>query len=160
MVQNWRTQGFQAWFLFRYQPLFQEFRSDKNISHDRWRWTYSRKSNRVSSTWMPSQLLHMCFFNLRTDFNLWCRTEIEWYPGKSLTHKVLKKKPKKGSKNSNPITKTEKCDSFFNFFNPPQVPEDDDDLDEETVSSQVYFTYENSEICRWSSDFFLFLFIL
>ncbi|XP_058073895.1 nucleosome assembly protein 1;1-like isoform X2 [Magnolia sinica] len=60
-------------------------------------------------------------------------TEIEWYPGKSLTQKVLKKKPKKGSKNAKPITKTEQCDSFFNFFNPPQVPDDDDDIDEETA---------------------------
>lgn len=63
------------------------------------------------------------------------RTEIEWHPGKSLTQKLLKKKPRKGSKNTKPITKTENCESFFNFFNPPQVPEDDDDIDEETVSS-------------------------
>lgn len=63
-----------------------------------------------------------------------CRTEIEWYPGKILTQKLLKKKPRKGSKNVKPITKTEDCDSFFNFFNPPQVPEDDDDIDEDTVS--------------------------
>ncbi|KAI3727331.1 hypothetical protein L1987_67144 [Smallanthus sonchifolius] len=58
-------------------------------------------------------------------------TEIEWLPGKCLTQKILKKKPKKGSKNAKPITKTENCESFFNFFNPPQVPEDDDDIDEE-----------------------------
>uniref|UniRef100_A0A1D1ZF83 Putative nucleosome assembly protein C2D10.11C n=1 Tax=Anthurium amnicola TaxID=1678845 RepID=A0A1D1ZF83_9ARAE len=58
-------------------------------------------------------------------------TEIEWYPGKCLTQKILKRKPKKGSKNAKPVTKTENCESFFNFFNPPQVPEDDDDLDEE-----------------------------
>lgn len=60
-------------------------------------------------------------------------TEIEWYPGKCLTHKVLKKKPRKGSKNVKPITKTENCESFFNFFNPPQLPEDDDDIDEDTA---------------------------
>ncbi|KAL4194674.1 hypothetical protein AMTRI_Chr05g60620 [Amborella trichopoda] len=60
-------------------------------------------------------------------------TDIEWYPGKSLTQKVLKKKPKKGSKNAKPITKTEDCESFFNFFSPPQVPEDDEDIDEETA---------------------------
>eukprot|EP00262_Sarcandra_glabra_P000349 TRINITY_DN1040_c0_g1_i5.p1 TRINITY_DN1040_c0_g1~~TRINITY_DN1040_c0_g1_i5.p1 ORF type:complete len:380 (+),score=127.66 TRINITY_DN1040_c0_g1_i5:139-1278(+) len=60
-------------------------------------------------------------------------TEIEWFPGKSLTQKLLKKKPKKGSKNAKPITKTEDCESFFNFFNPPQVPEDDDDIDEDTA---------------------------
>ncbi|KAH6779097.1 nucleosome assembly protein 1 [Perilla frutescens var. hirtella] len=50
-------------------------------------------------------------------------TEIEWLPGKCLTQKVLKKKPKKGSKNAKPITKTEQCESFFNFFSPPQAEE-------------------------------------
>ncbi|XP_056166689.1 nucleosome assembly protein 1;3-like isoform X2 [Syzygium oleosum] len=60
-------------------------------------------------------------------------TEIEWYPGKCLTQKLLKKKPKKGSKNAKPITKTENCESFFNFFNPPQVPDEDEDIDEETA---------------------------
>ncbi|KAL5976641.1 Nucleosome assembly protein [Asimina triloba] len=60
-------------------------------------------------------------------------TQIEWHPGKCLTQKVLKKKPRKGSKNAKPVTKTEDCDSFFNFFNPPQVPEDDEDIDEETA---------------------------
>ncbi|KAJ7951613.1 Nucleosome assembly protein [Quillaja saponaria] len=60
-------------------------------------------------------------------------TEIEWYPGKSLTQKVLKKKPRKGSKNAKPITKTEDCQSFFNFFNPPHVPEDEDDIDEDAA---------------------------
>nr|GLL27779.1 nucleosome assembly protein 1;2-like isoform X2 [Ipomoea trifida] len=61
-------------------------------------------------------------------------TEIEWYPGKSLTEKILKKKPKKGSKNVKPITKTEQCESFFNFFSPPQVPEDEEeDIDEDAA---------------------------
>ncbi|XP_024012356.1 nucleosome assembly protein 1;3 isoform X2 [Eutrema salsugineum] len=58
-------------------------------------------------------------------------TEIDWYPGKCLTQKILKKKPKKGAKNAKPITKTEDCESFFNFFNPPQVPDDDEDIDED-----------------------------
>lgn len=60
-------------------------------------------------------------------------TVIEWYPGKCLKQKILKKKPKKGSKNTKPITKIEPCDSFFNFFNPPEVPENDDDLDEDAA---------------------------
>lgn len=59
--------------------------------------------------------------------------EIEWYPGKCLTQKILKKKPRKGSKNVKPITKTENCESFFNFFKPLQVPEDEDDMDEDTA---------------------------
>jgi Nucleosome assembly protein (NAP) len=76
-----------------------------------------------------------------------CRTEIEWYPGKCLTQKILKKKPKKGSKNAKPITKTEDCESFFNFFNPPLVPEDVEEIDEDTV-------------CIFYQFFFLFLFSL
>ncbi|CAI0387298.1 unnamed protein product [Linum tenue] len=60
-------------------------------------------------------------------------TEIEWYPGKCLTQKLLKKKPKKGSKSAKPITKTEDCESFFNFFSPPEVPEDDEEIDEDTA---------------------------
>jgi nucleosome assembly protein 1-like 1 len=47
-----------------------------------------------------------------------------------MTQKVMKKKPKKGAKNTKPVTKTEQCD---NFFSPPQVPEDDD-IDQETVA--------------------------
>ncbi|MCO5560070.1 hypothetical protein L7F22_013676 [Adiantum nelumboides] len=60
-------------------------------------------------------------------------TEIEWYPGKNLTQKVLRKKPKKGAKNAKPVTKTESCESFFNFFSPPQVPEDHEDIDQDTA---------------------------
>ncbi|KAJ8566043.1 hypothetical protein K7X08_030520 [Anisodus acutangulus] len=60
-------------------------------------------------------------------------TEIEWYPGKCLTQKILKKKPKKGSKNAKPNTETEQCESFFNFFSPPQVPEDEEDIDEDAA---------------------------
>ncbi|KAK7291834.1 hypothetical protein RIF29_07290 [Crotalaria pallida] len=60
-------------------------------------------------------------------------TEIQWHPGKSLTQKVLKKKPKKGSKNAKPIIKTENCESFFNFFKPPEVPEDEEDIDEDVA---------------------------
>eukprot|EP00850_Spirogloea_muscicola_P006821 SM000033S12342 [mRNA] locus=s33:264662:268349:- [translate_table: standard] len=55
-------------------------------------------------------------------------TTIEWLPGKNLTQKVLKKKPKKGAKNTKPVTKIEQCESFFNFFSPPQVPGDDEQI--------------------------------
>ncbi|WVZ18867.1 hypothetical protein V8G54_006189 [Vigna mungo] len=78
-------------------------------------------------------------------------TEIEWYPGKCLTQKVLKKKPKKGSKNAKPITKTENCESFFNFFKPPEVPEDDDDIDEdlaEELQNQMEQDYDIGSTIR------------
>ncbi|CAL9767403.1 unnamed protein product [Musa acuminata subsp. burmannicoides] len=78
-------------------------------------------------------------------------TEIEWLPGKCLTQKILKKKPKKGSKNAKPITKTEDCESFFNFFNPPQVPDDDADIDEDTaeqLQSQMEADYDIGSTIR------------
>ncbi|QCD80281.1 nucleosome assembly protein 1-like 1 [Vigna unguiculata] len=78
-------------------------------------------------------------------------TEIQWHTGKCLTQKILKKKPKKGSKNAKPITKTENCESFFNFFNPPQVPEDDEDIDEdaaEELQNQMEQDYDIGSTIR------------
>ncbi|XP_062017115.1 probable disease resistance protein At4g27220 [Rosa rugosa] len=56
-------------------------------------------------------------------------TEIEWYPAKCLTKRILK-----GLKNSKPLTRTESCKSFFNFFSPPHLPEDDADVDEDVAA--------------------------
>ena len=56
-------------------------------------------------------------------------TEIDWHPGKNLCVKVMRKKPKKGAKNHKPQTKTEKAESFFNFFSPPEVPGEDDEVE-------------------------------
>ncbi|XP_004488063.1 nucleosome assembly protein 1;3-like isoform X2 [Cicer arietinum] len=78
-------------------------------------------------------------------------TEIQWLPGKCLTQKILKKKPKKGAKNAKPITKTETCESFFNFFNPPEVPDDDEDIDEdlaEELQNQMEQDYEIGSTIR------------
>ncbi|CAL9188496.1 unnamed protein product [Musa hybrid cultivar] len=78
-------------------------------------------------------------------------TDIEWFPGKCVTQKIVKKKPKKGSKNAKPITKTEDCESFFNFFNPPEVPDDDADIDEETaeqLQSQMELDYDIGSTIR------------
>ncbi|GAU25891.1 hypothetical protein TSUD_376100 [Trifolium subterraneum] len=72
-------------------------------------------------------------------------TEIEWHPGKCLTHNFLKK-PKKRSRNAKGIINTEKCESFFNFFNPPQIPEDDDDIDDD-VEELRFLMERDYEIC-------------
>jgi len=59
---------------------------------------------------------------------------ISWKQGKNLTVKSIKKKQKHKSKGSvRTVTKTVKNDSFFNFFDPPAVPEGEaaEDLDEE-----------------------------
>lgn len=61
-------------------------------------------------------------------------TEIDWKPGKNITVKVMKKKPKKGARpDAKPQTKLEPVESFFNFFSPPQVPDDDADMDGEEM---------------------------
>ena len=72
--------------------------------------------------------LHLYYY-----YFLYVRTEIDWYPGKCLTQRIVKKKPKKGSTNTKPVTKMEDCESFFNFFNPPEVPDEDEDIDEDRV---------------------------
>ncbi|KAL1110485.1 hypothetical protein AAG570_008013 [Ranatra chinensis] len=59
---------------------------------------------------------------------------IDWYKGKNVTVKTIKKKQKHKSRGSiRTVTRTVENDSFFNFFNPPRVPDDlDADLDEDT----------------------------
>jgi len=50
---------------------------------------------------------------------------IDWKEGKDVTQKTIQVKIKKGSKNSDKaVTKEVKMESFFNFFQPPLVPED------------------------------------
>ncbi|KAK4375382.1 hypothetical protein RND71_006059 [Anisodus tanguticus] len=74
-------------------------------------------------------------------------TDIEWYPGKCLTRKILKKRQKKGLKNAKPEIRIEECESFFNFFKPPQVPEDDGyDIDNDTVEKLQYQMEQDYEI--------------
>jgi len=59
---------------------------------------------------------------------------IDWSKGKNLTVKQVKKKQKHKSKGSvRTITKQVKADSFFNFFDPPAVPDDPNaEVDEDT----------------------------
>jgi len=61
--------------------------------------------------------------------------KIEWKSGKNTTMKVIRQKIKqkgKGKGGQKVVTKTEKRDSFFNFFSPPKFPEDPkEDLDDE-----------------------------
>lgn len=73
-------------------------------------------------------------------------TDIEWYPGKCLTRKIFKKRQKKGLKNAKPEI-VEDFESFFNFFKPPQVPEDDGyDMDSDTVEKLQYQMEQDYEI--------------
>lgn len=59
---------------------------------------------------------------------------INWKAGKNVTVKTVKKKQKHKSKGSvRTVTKTVKNDSFFNFFDPPSIPDDPEaEVDAET----------------------------
>merc|ERR1712243_459816 len=59
--------------------------------------------------------------------------QIDWKKGKNVTQRQIKKKQKhKGRGQTRVVTKWVRNDSFFNFFDPPEVPENEEDLDEET----------------------------
>lgn len=50
-----------------------------------------------------------------------------------MTVRTVKKKQKQKSRGAvRTVTKTVQVDSFFNFFNPPRIPEDASDVDEDT----------------------------
>lgn len=58
--------------------------------------------------------------------------EIDWKKGKDVTKKLVKKKQKqKGGSQVRFVTKTVRTDSFFNFFDPPDV-DIEEELDDET----------------------------
>jgi len=57
---------------------------------------------------------------------------INWNKGKNVTVKVVKKRQKHKNKGTlRTVSKEMPTDSFFNFFDPPQVPDDDEELDED-----------------------------
>ncbi|KAG7187918.1 hypothetical protein KM043_013882 [Ampulex compressa] len=58
---------------------------------------------------------------------------IDWKKGKNVTVKTIKKNQKHKSRGSiRTVTKTVQNDSFFNFFSPPIVQDDEAELDDET----------------------------
>jgi len=70
-------------------------------------------------------------------------TEIQWAEGKNVTVKIKKKKQRnKNGKGTRTVTKVEPCESFFNFFAPPSIPNPEEDgLEEEELEQrQVIFT--------------------
>jgi len=60
--------------------------------------------------------------------------QIDWKKGKNVTVKMIRKKQKHKQKgNIRTVNQPVDVDSFFNFFNPPKVPDDpENELDEET----------------------------
>ncbi|KAG1141617.1 hypothetical protein G6F37_004208 [Rhizopus arrhizus] len=75
--------------------------------------------------------------------------EINWKEGKDLTVTVETKKQRhKGTNKTRVVKRTVPAESFFNFFNPPVLPEDDEDLDEEEaegLDAKLEADYEMGE---------------
>eukprot|EP00002_Diphylleia_rotans_P007828 TRINITY_DN174_c0_g1_i1.p2 TRINITY_DN174_c0_g1~~TRINITY_DN174_c0_g1_i1.p2 ORF type:complete len:330 (-),score=125.07 TRINITY_DN174_c0_g1_i1:366-1355(-) len=71
-------------------------------------------------------------------------TKINWKPGKNVTVSLVKKKQRhKGRGEVRVVTKEEPTDSFFNFFNPPQIPgEDADEEALEEIEAVIDADYE------------------
>lgn len=80
-------------------------------------------------------------------------TEIEWNEGKNVTKKVVKKKQKKGANAGRFITKTVRADSFFNFFDPPEVKtKDETNEDEEEDEEEQELLRADFEIGQMIRD--------
>ncbi|KAG1047230.1 hypothetical protein G6F43_010314 [Rhizopus delemar] len=75
--------------------------------------------------------------------------EINWKEGKDLTVTVETKKQRhKGTNKTRVVKRTVPAESFFNFFNPPVLPEDDEELDEEEaegLDAKLEADYEMGE---------------
>ncbi|KAF2606769.1 hypothetical protein F2Q68_00043130, partial [Brassica cretica] len=92
-------------------------------------WLTALKNNEIIAEVIPEMKVLLSILRISNGTG----TEIEWFPGKCLTRRILKNKPNKGSKNTKRITKTEDCESFFTFLSPPQVSDDEEDLDDDMV---------------------------
>ncbi|TPX36368.1 hypothetical protein SmJEL517_g01551 [Synchytrium microbalum] len=61
-------------------------------------------------------------------------SEIHWKEGKDLTVKTeIKKQRNKNTNKTRTVKRTVPTDTFFNFFKPPQAPEDAEEMDEEDL---------------------------
>ena len=84
-------------------------------------------------------------------------TRIAWKPGKDVTVKRMKRKPKPGrggraAAAAAPQYKTEPVDSFFNWFAPPDVPDEPDDASEDEVEALQAALEESFEIAEAIRD--------
>lgn len=61
-------------------------------------------------------------------------TKIQWKEGKDLSVTVETKKQRhKGTNKTRIVKKTVPAETFFNFFNPPQIPDDEEEGDDEEM---------------------------
>ncbi|KAK0513002.1 hypothetical protein JMJ35_005019 [Cladonia borealis] len=72
--------------------------------------------------------------------------KIDWKAGKDLTVRVESKKQRnKNTKQTRVVKKTVPTESFFNFFDPPKTPEEDDDDVASDVEERLELDYQLGE---------------
>ncbi|RKF72688.1 putative nucleosome assembly protein [Golovinomyces cichoracearum] len=73
--------------------------------------------------------------------------KIDWKTDKDLTVRVENKKQRnKNTKETRIVKKTVPTESFFNFFSPPKVPSEDEDVDEATdIEERLELDYQLGE---------------
>jgi len=71
---------------------------------------------------------------------------IDWKPNKDLTVRVESKKQRnKNTKQTRIVKKMVPTESFFNFFSPPKVPEDDEDDGVSDIEERLELDYQLGE---------------
>jgi nucleosome assembly protein 1-like 1 len=102
--------------------------------------------------------------------------KIDWKPGKSLTHKIVKKKQRGKGKHTGQvrtINKQEELESFFHWFSPPPMPAtNDENMDEEEAErleeifesdfdvAQAFRCHLIPNAVRWFADQVSYLMLL
>jgi len=75
--------------------------------------------------------------------------KIDWNKGQNVTVKTIKKKQKhKGKGTIRTVTKQIPNDSFFNFFNPPEVPEDEEEEMDPDTEALLASDFEIGHLVR------------
>ncbi|OWZ18219.1 Nucleosome assembly protein 1 [Phytophthora megakarya] len=71
-------------------------------------------------------------------------TVLEWKEGKNLCEvtKKVKQRAKGGKGETRVVSRTEPCDSFFQFFTPVEMPSEEDDEDSEMIMRQLSGDFE------------------
>lgn len=76
--------------------------------------------------------------------------EIKWTsPDKNVTVKIEKRKQRnKHTKATRVVEKSLPVDSFFNFFSPPKVPDDEDDEYDDDIHDELEFDFDIGELIK------------
>lgn len=96
--------------------------------------TFSKNTIMKNSTLTKTYLLGKPDMTGELMFQNAVGTKIEWYDGQDLCVETeIKKQKHKSSGKSRTVKRTVPCESWFNFFTPPQYPENEDEVEDEDM---------------------------